>query len=164
MVEQVPGLLSRREGEMAIPAQRRSARIPLGEALSLAARNGVGASIRCGIVLSTREVLVGLTTVDNAPMLTIRDDSGGSERWLVAREQSGPDRWDYPASFLQRSERYFLRLTMADRFEDVEFEPAAVAVMSEYGWTDDVSLTGEAIVERRTLAAAFQLLGVDLAE
>lgn len=162
MVDDISRLLSAIEDQTSRSSQSQSPRITLSDALALAVPHGITVTIRCGVLLSTRELRVGLTTTDNDPMLTVNDDSGESERWLVEREQSGADRWDYPASFLQRSDRYFLRLTMADRFEDVELEAATVAVISEHGWTDDVSLNGEALVERAALAAAFQVFGINV--
>ena len=146
MADEVSSLLSEHGAQVAIPPRRRREFLSLSDALALAASEGVKAIVRCGVELRDEQLRVGLTTTDRDPMVTLKADEGEAERWLGDREQSGPDRWDYHAALAQRHDRYFLRLTIADRFEDVQFEPAALVVLSEHGWGDDVSLTGEACV------------------
>ena len=146
MADEVSSLLSEHRAKLAIPPRRRRECLSLSDALALAASAGVKAAVRCGVELREEQLRVGLTTTDPDPIVTLKADDGEGERWLGDREQSGPDRWDYHASRSQRHDRYFLRLTMGDRFDDVPFELAVMAVLSEHGWVDDVSLTGEACV------------------
>ncbi len=146
MAEEVSSVLREHGGQVATPLRRGRDFLSLSDALALAASVGVKAVVRCGVELREEQLRVGLTTTDRDPMVTLKVDDGEAERWLCDREQPGPDWWDYHVSLAQRHDRYFLRLTMGDRFEDVQFEPAVIAVLSEHGWTDDVSLTGEACV------------------
>lgn len=96
-------------------ASGNAAYISFTEMWGIAVSLGVRATVACGVAATTHHLRIGLTTVDNDPMLTLRADDKTPERWLAEREQSAPARWDYETEIACLRERFFVELEHGGR-------------------------------------------------
>ncbi|GAC1414646.1 MAG: hypothetical protein NVSMB53_12750 [Gemmatimonadaceae bacterium] len=108
-----------------------------------------------------RATLVGLTTDDRDPLVTLRDGSGG-ERLLIQREQSGGDRWDYPAVATKLVESPELEIAANGRTARIPLFPAGLTVLAEQGSVTGIPTPVVAVVDGVSLGETLDSLGAAL--
>jgi hypothetical protein len=128
------------------------------EAIDHARAAGLTVEIMAGFASRTHELLISLETVDPDPGLSLRIDRARSAVLLSEREQSGPERWEYPYSLAQYQDRFFLRVAGREGAVDIPFLPAAFGIVERYGLVEDVAHAAPARVDRQEFERAITAL------
>lgn len=132
--------------------------LTIAEAMRLAAAHGLSASLVVQVAPSEREFLVTVVTSDPKPVLSVREIGRGPERdmLLSAREQSGPDRWDYPARIAVPHERLAVELSLGESSVAVPCHSAALSILAHHGWPSDGIMPSGKSAPVRIDATAFR--------
>lgn len=125
-------------------------------ALRLCAERGLSCAIVHRSVAPNRQLLLSLTTTDSDPMLTLLE--GQRERLIDARQQSGPERWDYTLTVEESASEIGLRVHLGSRSELVPFLPVGVAYVSAFGWRDGYEADFPVLLDREQLESAISKL------
>lgn len=128
------------------------------EAIDRARADGLATELLAGLARQAHELLVSLDTIDPDPTLSLRQDHAKSETLLSERGQSGPERWEYPLSFSEYRDRFFLRIGGEEGSVDVPVLPAVFGIVERYGLVEDPVLSAPARVDRTEFERAMGLL------
>jgi hypothetical protein len=131
--------------------------IPLTEAIQSTRAAGLTYRVMTGIVERSRSIRIALDTTDPDPHVALSINQA-REAFLSAREQSGPERWDYVLNATEHRDRCFLRIESDDGATDIALVPAVVAIVSAHGWAADRAVTTEAGVDSALLRATVTAL------
>jgi hypothetical protein len=132
--------------------------LTLIEAIDHARAAGLTVEIMAGFASRTHDLLISLETIDPEPGLSLRIDRARSAVLLSEREQSGPERWEYPHSLTQYQDRFVLRVAGREGAVDMPFLPAAFGVVERYGLVEDVTHAVPARVKREEFERAVAVL------
>jgi hypothetical protein len=135
--------------------------LTLIEAIDRARAVGLAIRVMAGFASHTHELLISLDTIDPEPTVSARIDRSSSGILLSEREQSGPERWEYPHSIDEYQDRFFLRICGAGSCFDVPVLPAVIGIVERYGLVEDLALSAPARVDRRTFDRAIASLTRD---
>lgn len=89
-------------------------------------------------------------------MLTLLE--GQRERLIDARQQSGPERWDYTITIEESASEMGLHVHLDSRSEFVPFLPVGVAYISAFGWRDGCEADFPVLLDRDELESAISRL------
>jgi len=132
--------------------------LTLVEAIDLARAHGLTVDVMAGFASRTHELLVSLETIDPDPSLSLRVDRTNSAELLSNRDQSGPERWDYPHTSTEYQDRIFLRIVGEGTTIDLPLLPAVLGIVERYGLDEDLALAAPGRVDRKEFERAITLL------
>jgi len=128
--------------------------VTLPDAIVGATWRGVACRVVCTVNEERHEMLVGLTTTDADPTVSLMDPAQKENVLLAQREASGPERWDYSASISRTKEEYFLEFRKGEVVQVVPFLPAASSVLKKHGWKDPSGLLAEPLLDKQLVQEA----------
>lgn len=131
--------------------------IRVADAIVLASSRGIVVSLVHVFCERRRDVRVGLTTIDPDPLVTMTSREG-KEAWLTHREQTGPERWDYPVHDVELQDSLELRLSAGAVVETLSLRPAPFTVIEEQGVHWDIPTPVHAFIDRSTFEKALETL------
>lgn len=130
--------------------------IPILEAAAIAARSGVQCELVHVMVRQEEEMLISIATTDSAPTVAVIEQGKPGSMLLSKREETGPDRWDYPLHREGCRDQLAMYLSAGSRSALVVCAPVAVGHLVRFGWRD---MTGDPIpivVSKATVSSAIQ--------
>lgn len=116
--------------------------MPLAEAFAKAETRDVQCNLVHIIIRQEEEMIVSVNTNDSDPTVALIEQGRPGSRLLLQRQESGPDRWDYPVHREAFRDQLALQLVANHRSALVVCAPFAIAHLVTFGWRD---MTGEPI-------------------